>query len=467
MLDRRSRVTVIGARKRVDVAVPSDAPVGEYVGRLVDLCGQARGGVMPPAWTLAPAGADPIPVGSSLIDAGVTDGQVLYLRDVARDPGASPVVEDIGEIAADEAERQRERGNPRGPTLLSLGLLWLVLSAGVAAVRPGRGPVSIAILLVLAGIAAVCTGWALRETRSAVPRVLSTAVILAATPCFSVAGGLLANALFGAGSFMLGAVIGANLATMIALAAVPDPVIVAVEISLAAAGALVGILYSSRAALSPVLIAASTAVAALVLIGVAKPVGAAIAAWSTRLPRGGPTLAPAAVALIRLARQTVAVLLAGPALGLGLALPILATSRDRQPLALLLAGAAGVGLLLRLRRAALTAEIVLLGLSGGLGVFAVAATLVMRYLAGGVAVFVLLVAALAMVAAGLGVMVMRHPQAVNHDAEPNLGGPAESPDRFKWVDVIATLCFIASALLAMAVFGVYQELAAMGRGIIG
>jgi len=467
MLDRRSRVTVVGATKRVDVAVPADAPVGEYVTSLVQLCGQARGGVMPPAWTLAPAGAEPIPVGMSLNDVGVTDGQVLYLRDVARDPGAAPVVEDIGEIAADEAERQRERGNPRGPMLVTLGLLWLVLSAGVAAVRHDRGPVSIAILLVLAGIGAVSTGWALRETRSSVPRVLSTAVILSATPCFSVAGGLLANSLFGTGSFMLGAVIGASLATLIALAAVPDPIIVAVEVSLVAAGALVAVLYASRLALSPVMIAASTTLTALVLIGLAKPVGAAIAAWSTRLPRGGPALAPAAVALIRLGRQTVAVLLAGPAMSLAVALPTLATSHQRQPLALLLAGAAGLGLLLRLRRAALTAEVVLLGLAGGVGVFAVVATVVTRYLSGGVAVFMLLAGALGMVGAGLGVMVMRHPQVVNHDAEPNLGGPAESPDRFKWVDVIATLCMVASALLAMAVFGVYGELATMGRGIIG
>jgi hypothetical protein len=150
MLDRRSRVTVVGASKRVDVAVPSDAPVGEYAAALARMCGQARGGVMPPAWTLAPAGAAPISVDTSLVDAGVTDGQVLYLHDVARDPGAAPVVEDIGELVADESERNRDRSNPRGPTIASLGLLWLLLSAAVGALRHAGGLISPAIVLIVA-----------------------------------------------------------------------------------------------------------------------------------------------------------------------------------------------------------------------------------------------------------------------------------------------------------------------------
>ncbi|MEV0133520.1 EsaB/YukD family protein [Dactylosporangium sp. NPDC050688] len=467
MLDTRSRVTVIGARKSVDVALPSHAPVGEYAAALARMCGQARGGVMPPAWTLAPAGGAPIPVGTSLLDAGVSDGQVLYLHDAARDPGAAPVIEDIGELVADESERNRERGNPRGPMIASLGLLWLVLSAAVAALRHAGGLISPAILLIVAGLVALGAGWALYELRTPVPRALSMAVILTAVLCLMVAGGLLGQAIAGEHFFWFGAVIGANAATVMALAAVPDPVIVALEVLLAVAAGLAAVLRVSGADLSGVSMAAAVAVTALAIIGVAKPLGATIAAWSGRLPRGGPALAQATVGLLARARQAVTVLLAGPAAAIVVTLPILATTHERQPYALALAGTAGLALLLRPRRAALTAEIVLAGVAGGIGVFVVLATLAERYLTAGVAVFALAFAAVVLTGWGLMVTVLRHPRAAGREAEPALGGPAESPDRLKWVEGVVMLCNIASALLAMAVFGVYDELMTMGRGIIG
>src|SRR4051794_656359 len=102
MLDRRSRITVVGGDKRVDVALPSESPIGEYVVGLADLCGQTAGGLMTPAWSLAPAGREPWPVELSLAEAGVADGQVLYLCDSARDPGTAPVVEDVEELVADD-----------------------------------------------------------------------------------------------------------------------------------------------------------------------------------------------------------------------------------------------------------------------------------------------------------------------------------------------------------------------------
>src|SRR5262245_6574499 len=109
MLDDRSRVTVVGARKRLDVSLPSEAPVGEYVGRLAELCGQDRRRVLPQAWSLSVPGRVSIPLGESLAEQGVTDGEVLYLRDLARDLDAAPVVEDIDEAVAAEADRLRRK----------------------------------------------------------------------------------------------------------------------------------------------------------------------------------------------------------------------------------------------------------------------------------------------------------------------------------------------------------------------
>ena len=166
MLDRRSRVTVVGVSTRVDLALPSNTPIGEYVAGLASLCGQARGGAMPPAWSLAAAGTPPIPVGTSLAEAGVIDGQVLYLRDVSRDPGATPLVEDIDELVADEVERQRDRSQPRGLAIMSFGLLWLMMAAAVAALGHGGGLMMPAIVLVVAGMVALAIGWSLHQLRT-------------------------------------------------------------------------------------------------------------------------------------------------------------------------------------------------------------------------------------------------------------------------------------------------------------
>src|ERR1700729_1328372 len=97
MIDGRSRVTVIGTRKRVDVALPAAAPIGEHSAGLASLCGpaQASPGALPPAWSLAVAGGAPLPLSASLEESGVLDGQVLYLRDLARDPGVHWTAEDI------------------------------------------------------------------------------------------------------------------------------------------------------------------------------------------------------------------------------------------------------------------------------------------------------------------------------------------------------------------------------------
>src|SRR5262245_51964652 len=114
MIDGRSRVTVVGAGKRLDVAVPAGAPIGEYVTKLAEACGHERRGHLPRAWSLHAAGTAPFPLDASLAQSGVTDGQVLYLCDLATDPAAEPVIEDIEELVGAQAQAQRRRSLPRG-----------------------------------------------------------------------------------------------------------------------------------------------------------------------------------------------------------------------------------------------------------------------------------------------------------------------------------------------------------------
>src|SRR5258708_39439608 len=130
MMAGRSRVAVIGARRRVDVALPAAAPIGEYSAGLASMCGQDSQRAMPPAWSLAVAGAAPLPLSASLAESGVVDGQVLYLCDLARDPGADATIEDVPELTAREAEAQRLGGAPRAPVVITFGAVRLTPPAG-------------------------------------------------------------------------------------------------------------------------------------------------------------------------------------------------------------------------------------------------------------------------------------------------------------------------------------------------
>ena len=464
MLDSRSRVTVVGAGKRVDLALPSNTPIGEYVPALARLCGQPTGAVMPPVWSLATADSQPLPVETSLAEAHVLDGQVLYLRDVGRDPGAAPGVEDIDELVADEAERYRRGSAPHGLVTMALGLVWLMVTALATLQRSGAARVSTAIVLLLAGASAVAIGWVLHQLPTPVPKPLCLAVALGALPCLAAAGALFGQSLYGREFRWAGAIAGANVSTLMILAAVPEAVIVALELPLALAAMLAPVLSLVHA--DGTQVAAAAAVSALALVSVAKPLAGAVTAWSGKLPRSGPSMAQAATALVVRARQLLAVILLGPVVSLGIALPVLAATCRPYPVALVVV--TSVALLVRARAVQFTSEVAMLSAAGCVGLFATVAAFAGRYLSAWPATAVLATAGLVILGAGIAATVLRRPApAAGEDPTLGLGGPVDNPDRFRWLDVIGVMCNIASACLAMGVFGVFGDLFGMGRHIVG
>src|SRR5712691_1591871 len=188
MNDRRSRVTVIGGRRRLDLAVPAAAPVGEYAPRLAELCGEQQGGPLPHAWSLRVAGAAPVPLDASLADSGVTDGQILYLSDLTTDPTAGPVVEDIDELVGAEAEAQHQASVPRSLVVLGFGLTWLVATTVVAWRGHGSGQLTVAVGFIVCALLLIAIGWTLDQRKAPVPAVLRLLVSLTAVPCMAVAG---------------------------------------------------------------------------------------------------------------------------------------------------------------------------------------------------------------------------------------------------------------------------------------
>lgn len=86
MANEHTRVTVVGTYRSVDIALPSLSPLGEYTPRLAEICGQDGSDQLPPVWSLARADTGPFALDTALLQAGVVDGEVLYLYDLAGGP---------------------------------------------------------------------------------------------------------------------------------------------------------------------------------------------------------------------------------------------------------------------------------------------------------------------------------------------------------------------------------------------
>ncbi|ASW55401.1 EsaB/YukD family protein [Plantactinospora sp. KBS50] len=468
MLDGRSRVTVVGGRRRADLALPSEAPIAEYSAALATLCEPGHRGALPAVWSLAVAGAEPLPLTASLGGAGVVDGQVLYLRDIGRDPGGQPVLTDLDELIAGEAERQRARDWPRPLVLLCFGLVWLVTAALLVPGLAGTAPVAAATVLVVVGLLLPATGWALAQQRIPVPAALCVLTSLAAVPCLAVAGALLAGVIAGNAFGWSGALVGATVAVLLSLAATPEALVAVLGLEIATA-MLVSVLLVAISA-DGLRSAAATAVVALAAIGLARRTSALAAVWSQQRPAAGGEPAtpaahppPPADALLARSRRLLSVLLAGPACALLVALPVLALSGTGYGLAM--AGTGAVALLVRARQAGFGNEFVPLGVAGLAGLFGALVGLSRLVWPGGTEVTVVLLGAgLSLVATAL--ITLAHGGEEAAELPPGFPPGAGRPTR-RFVDLVGAGCATATVVLALGVFGVFTELAGMGRSMIG
>ena len=456
MADEMSRVTVIGAHRRVDVAVPTSTPIGEYTARLAAMCGQERNDALPPAWSLAVAGEAAMPVDASLSELGVTDGRVLYLRDLAEGPGEPPMVEDLDEIIAEETRRHRQRMLPAGVLFLSLGLLWLFATALVAGLSSHPATAAIALLTV-AGLTMLGAAWMLQQRRNAVPPALRVVIGLSAVPLLAMAGVEAGQVLGGSG--WAGGIVGANLGTAMALAVTPSAAIFAVEVQ-AVAAAVLGLLLVGLDA-NRIEGAAVVTALAIGMFAMARRTAATVTAWGRR-PVNARALtdsgADRTVELVRFSGRLLGVVLAGPAGAMLVALPLLALTGKVVPICLALV--LSLALLARARLAGFTAELVAYGITGLEGLFV---TLVggARYLGFSTAATATLLVAggLLIVAAGIGSSVL----APAPDADPKIGLTGRPRRKRSRAEILGTLAAVAIVPLTLAALGVFSDLVEAGK----
>jgi len=464
MNDRRSRITVIGGRRQLDLAVPAAAPVGEYAPRLAELCGEPPGGPLPHAWSLQVAGAAPLPIDASLADHGVIDGQILYLSDLTTDPTAGPVVEDIDELVGSEAETHHQASVPRSLLVLGFGLAWLVATTVVAWHGHGTGQLTVAVGFIVCALLLIAIGWTLDQRKAPVSPVLRLLVSLTAVPCMAVAGAWTAQFAAGPALSWPGAIAGANIAALMAMATTPEAVILVIEVQLAVAAAFTPLLVLLRA--SSVQTAAATVIAALSLIGISKRLAAAITTWAQGADSGAPSTAHAVTQLLIRARRLLTVVVAGPAVALAVALPVLAFSR--QPFALALAAVAGLALLIRAEQSGFTAEVVQIGAAGMVGVFgALAGAIWWLVPMGPLAVLLLAICGVVLVGASAVATLNSQRKDAPETTEIKVGGVPVRPIRRRFIDVVGMLGMIATVSLTLGVFGVFGQLVALGRTMFG
>ncbi|MBY8886968.1 EsaB/YukD family protein [Streptomyces sp. PTM05] len=189
-MDEHCRITVVGERRQVDLAVPAGAPIISYVDTLASLCDQNEADVMPAAWTLAPATGSPFAPEWSLSELGVVDGEILYLRDTVGHESAEPVVHDVAERVTDAVAGALERAwdaRARTFTLLGLGLGWIVIALLVFAWRDQVDREALADLALLCGSVLPGLAWVAMERGWPVPPPLRMTLGLSAVPTLGLA----------------------------------------------------------------------------------------------------------------------------------------------------------------------------------------------------------------------------------------------------------------------------------------
>jgi type VII secretion integral membrane protein EccD len=110
MTDTGTRaVTVCRGTRRVDVRLPAAVPVAELMPGLLDLVdgdvpsrSPSVGGT-PRTWELVPVGRPPLDWGRTLTDAGVADGDVLYLAE-EKTAATGAAIYDVADLAAARIE---------------------------------------------------------------------------------------------------------------------------------------------------------------------------------------------------------------------------------------------------------------------------------------------------------------------------------------------------------------------------
>ncbi|WP_432015083.1 type VII secretion integral membrane protein EccD [Streptomyces cucumeris] len=208
---RLSRVTLIGERRRADIVLPSDAPIGQLLPDILQLLDD-RAAARPMTRQLITADGSALPHDATLSSAEVADGAVLRLVRAHTAPPA-PVVHDVTDLVADDLDLRTWRWRPAARRISAgVGTVVFAVLAGLLARREialdalAGALAVIALVLAAAGAAAATVG---RGNRG-----LATALLLTSGGLGVLAAWTAADAHDWSGTTRLAAVAGSVVVTL-------------------------------------------------------------------------------------------------------------------------------------------------------------------------------------------------------------------------------------------------------------
>ncbi|WP_232544188.1 EsaB/YukD family protein [Streptomyces buecherae] len=151
-----SRVTLVGGRRRIDMLLPADEPVGELLPSIIEMVGD-RPGKEPMLRRLVLANGAVLAQDDTLASSGVPDGAVVRLVREVETP-AAPVVHDVSDETADDLDVRGWRWDER-TRVWAAGAAHLVLALVAAAyARHWLGADETGVPLVVGALVAAAVG---------------------------------------------------------------------------------------------------------------------------------------------------------------------------------------------------------------------------------------------------------------------------------------------------------------------
>ncbi|MCP2263273.1 type VII secretion integral membrane protein EccD [Promicromonospora thailandica] len=448
MDDNRCRITVVGMRRRVNLAVPARAPIGEYLPDLIHRCGQVGDDTLPPAWSLARAGEPPLPPSMSLLEAQVVDGATLYLRDLVAGETDGPLVTDLEDAVVDEGGRwERWSGWHRALTAVVLATLGFLAAVATFVVTTPDSPLAGLVAAAYGSALVLVAGLATRKDWP-VPAPLRVGLALVAVPALALAGYALPVSRVSENAAVVAAAGGAAIGALAVLLAVIDVWTLTVAL-LAVVSVPVAVLLALVRADATERVAVVTVVA-LVLLAL----GPGLAGRLASLPPGQGAAAPVtdasaeAAAVLDRSRRVLVAWSVTAAVVLVSGLVVL--SRSTNLYAVFLVLCVGLALIAQAGQSTVPAAVVPVLTAGVAGLVALglqAPATFLPWLPGPLQMLVVCGLCLTAMVVGLVKLV-----------EPADDGGA----RPAWIGSVASTLSVLSIALAVGVFGVFEALAQVG-----
>ncbi|GAA3304171.1 type VII secretion integral membrane protein EccD [Streptomyces cinereospinus] len=210
-----SRVTLVGERRRADIVLPSDTPIGQLLPDILQLLDD-RAATRPTTRQLISTDGSVLPHEATLSSAGVPDGAVLRLVRTHAAPPA-PVVHDVTDQVADDLDLRAWRWRP-AVRRISAGVATFAFAVAAAVLaRREFALESVATALLAATVVFLIAGAVVAKTGGG-NLGLATALLLASGGLGVLAAWTTADAHDWSGTARLAGVMAALVLTLVLLA---------------------------------------------------------------------------------------------------------------------------------------------------------------------------------------------------------------------------------------------------------